>query len=222
MNKKANFLSILVGYLGAMLGLYGVICFNQYVLRSLPVAGRLACLITMYWLPALIPMIIMWKTKSKPANLGFTKENLPRQVLVGILLGVTMSLFFTLVPHLVGLGAFVDNGHRYQAFWPIISEFPYCILAVGAVEELLFRGFFYHKLHQLVSSEAAAILISSLLFGLFHIFGGNILQIIMTTLLGIFWCLCRKKIKYCTTLSLILAHGIYDAMISLWAFLFLQ
>ena len=222
MNKKKECIFLLVGYLGAMLGLYGVICFNQYVMMSLPLAGRMAAQITMYWLPALIPMIIMWKTKTKPADLGFTKENLLRQVLVGILLGVTMSLVFTLVPHLVGLGENVDNGRRYRFLWQFIYEFVYCILAVGTVEELVFRGFLYCKIQQFFSSERVAILGSSLLFGLFHIFGGNIVQMIMTTFLGLFWCLCRKKFKNCTTLSLILAHGIYDGMISLWASLLLQ
>jgi membrane protease YdiL (CAAX protease family) len=221
MRKKANLLSILVGYLGAMLGLYGVVCFNQYILMTLPLWARMITMPIAYWLPALIPLIILRITRMKPAILGFSKADLPHQVLVGILLGIVMSLVFTLTPHLIGLGSFVDNGRRYKMLWQFVYEFGYCILAVGAVEELLFRGFFYHKLHQLVSSEAAAILISSLLFGLFHIFSGNILQIIMTALVGIFWCLCRKKIKFCTTLSLILAHGIYDGMISLWASLLL-
>ena len=222
MNKKANFLSILVGYLGAMLGLYGVACFNQYIWMTLPLWARMITMPIAYWLPALIPLIILRITRTNPAILGFSKADLPHQVLVGILLGIVMSLVFTLTPHLIGLGSFFDNGRRYKMLWQFVYEFAYFILAVGAVEELLFRGFFYHKARELFSSETAAMLISSLLFGLFHIFSGNILQVMMTTLLGIFWCLCRKKIKFCTTLSLILAHGIYDGMISLWASLLLQ
>ncbi|HOA32639.1 MAG TPA: CPBP family glutamic-type intramembrane protease, partial [Clostridia bacterium] len=57
---------------------------------------------------------------------------------------------------------------------------------------------------------------SSLLFGLFHIFNGNIVQVIMTSFLGVLFCLFREKIKGCTLLSLIIAHGSYNAMIVLW------
>jgi len=66
------------------------------------------------------------------------------------------------------------------------------------------------------NSKWFAIIISSLLFGLFHIFNGNIIQIFVTAFIGFLYCVFREKIKGCTLLSLIIAHGVYDAMIVLW------
>ena len=39
----------------------------------------------------------------------------------------------------------------------------------------------------------------------------------MTAGIGALFCLCRIKIKNCSTLSLVIAHGVYDAMITVWA-----
>lgn len=38
----------------------------------------------------------------------------------------------------------------------------------------------------------------------------------MTAILGLIFCVFREKIKGCTLLLLITAHGVYDAMIVLW------
>lgn len=46
--------------------------------------------------------------------------------------------------------------------------------------------------------------------------GGNIVQIISTGILGAIFCICRVKIKNCTLLSVIIAHGVYDALITVW------
>lgn len=133
-----------------------------------------------------------------------------------------MSLVLTLVPHLVGFGAYADNGKRYIHLWQFAYEFLYCIAAVGLVEEFIFRGFIYNKIKKISGNDMAAVIVSSVLFGLFHILNGSIVQMIMTALLGVLWCLCRLKIKNCTLLSLIIAHGIYDALITVFASIFLR
>ncbi|MBD5143894.1 MAG: CPBP family intramembrane metalloprotease, partial [Ruminococcus sp.] len=75
----------------------------------------------------------------------------------------------------------------------------------------------HEKIKGVFGSEAVAVIGSSILFGLFHILGGDIGQMLVTGFLGILFCLCRKKIKDCSTLSLIIMHGIYDALITVWA-----
>ena len=62
-----------------------------------------------------------------------------------------------------------------------------------------------------------AIIGSSVLFGVSHLFNGNIIQMLMTTGIGVFFCLCRLKIKNCSTLSLIIGHGVYDTLITVWS-----
>ena len=214
--KKKELVSLIIGYLGAFLGLFGVVSFNQFVLMSLPLGLRMASMIVIYWLIALIPVIVMAVRKDKFADYWNT-DKIGYQILTGVLIGIAMSLVLTLVPHLAGFGAYVDSGKRYIYLWQFVYEFFYCTAAIGFVEELVFRGFVYNRIKNISRNEIAAVIGSSVLFGVFHLFGGNIVQMIMTAFIGAFFCLCRLKIKNCSVLSLIIAHGIYDALITVWA-----
>lgn len=215
-NKKIV-TQLIIGFLGAMLGLFGVIAFNQYLLMGLPMGARMVLMIVAYWVIAVIPFSVMLFARDNLTDYGFVKEKIGAQVLVGILLGVIMSFVLTLLPTLLGMGDWVDNGHHYQYVWQFAYEFLYCIVAVSLVEEFVFRGFIFAKIKRISGSANVAIIISSVLFGLFHLLGGSIIQVIVTGVLGMFFCVCREKIKNCTLLSLILAHGIYDALITVWA-----
>jgi hypothetical protein len=104
----------------------------------------------------------------------------------------------------------------YTKAWQFTYQFVYDIIGVALTEEFIFRGYIFKKLLEIRNSRRFAILISSLLFGLFHIFNGNLIQVFMTAFLGFLFCMLREKIKGCTLLSLIIAHGIYDALIVLW------
>lgn len=219
--RKKELLSLVIGYPGVLLGTYGVISFHKFVLISLPLWLRMVSMIVIYWLIALVPIIVMLVCKDKFSDY-WSNDRIGRQILAGVLIGAAMSLVLTLVPHFVGFGAYVDNGKRYTYLWQFAYEFLYCIAAVGLVEEFIFRGFIYNKIKKISGNDIAAVIVSSVLFGLFHILNGNIVQMIMTALLGALWCLCRLKIKNCTLLSLIIAHGIYDALITVWASVFLQ
>ena len=219
MNKKKEWIYLIVGFLGSMLGLLGVVSFNQFVLMSLPLGSRMVSMIFVYWLIALVPAIVMVVRKDKLTDYGFSKRKLPFQIIVGVIIGAVMSLILTLIPHLLGFGEYVNSGKGYEYLWQFIYEFFYCIFAVGFVEEFVFRGFIYEKIKSIGQNNRIAIIGSSVLFGLFHLFGGNIIQIVMTACLGAFFCFCRLKIKYCSTLSLIIAHGVYDALITVLAFI---
>lgn len=221
MSKKKEWICLIVGFLGALLGLYGVVAFNQFVLMSLPLALRMISMIVVYWLIALIPIIVMLVNKDKLADYGFCKDKIGVQIVVGILIGIGMSFILTLVPHLFGLGAYVDSGQRYRYLWQFIYEFFYCIFAIGFVEEFVFRGFVYEKIKSIGQKDMIAIVGSSVLFGVFHLFSGNIIQMVMTACIGAFFCFCRLKIRNCSVLSLIIGHGIYDALITVWASLLL-
>ena len=217
MSKKKEWICLIVGFLGAMLGLYGVVVFNQFVLSLLPLGLRMVGMVFIYWLIALIPIIVMPVNKDKLADYGFRSDKKKFQVITGILIGVAMSFVLTLIPHLLGLGKYVDSGERYQYLWQFIFDFFYCIVAIGFVEEFVFRGFVYEKIKAISQKDMTAIIGSSVLFGIFHLFSGNIVQMIMTSCIGAFFCFCRLKVKNCSTLSLIIGHGVYDALITVWA-----
>lgn len=217
MSKKREWIGLVIGFLGAILGLYGVVLFNQFVLMALPLGVRMVSMILVYWLIAVIPIIVMMVHKDKLTDYGFSKSKISVQIIVGILIGIAMSITLTLIPHLFGFGKYVDSGKRYIYLWQFIYEFIYCILAIGFVEEFVFRGFVYEKIKRISQNDLIAIISSSVLFGIFHLFSGNIVQMIMTACIGAFWCFCRLKIKNCSLVSLIIAHGVYDALITVWA-----
>ena len=221
-DKTLAWVGLIIGLIGIFSALFGVVAFNRYVVMLIPLIPRMITVIVSYWIVAAVPILVMIFSKDKVSDLGFTKEKIGFQILIGVLLGIGMSLVLTLVPHLAGFGDYVDNDHRYKYLWQFIYEFFYCTAAVAAVEELCFRGFVFSKVKKISDKEIVAIIVSSVLFGLFHIASFNVAQLIITTLLGLFWCICRKYIKNCTTLSLIICHGIYDAMITVWIFVFIK
>lgn len=219
-SKRKHLMELIVAYGGALAGAVFVLRFHQNVLGNLPIILRLPCMVFFYWLIALIPWIVMKLSGDKLHNYGFIPNVIGKQVVSGIIAALAMSFLFTLLPHMIGMGDYVDNGSRYRYFQQYLFEFVYCIVSVGAVEEFVFRGVLYFKIKEIFGREWIAIVLSSALFGLFHIFQGNLIQIVVTALLGIVFCLLRLKIRGFTTLSLILAHGIYDALISVWASIF--
>lgn len=218
--KHKEFICLAVGFLGALLGLCGILAFNQFILMSLPLGVRMAGMILSYWLMALIPVIVMLVCKDKLSDYGFEKNKIGYQIAVGVVIGVALSFVLTLTPHLLGFGEYVDNGKRYRYLWQFIYEFVYCIFAVGLAEEFVFRGFIYEKIKRISQKDIVAIICSSVLFGASHLLGGNLVQMFVTAFLGAIFCLCKLKVKNCTTLSLIIAHGIYDALITVWAYVF--
>ena len=217
MSKKKEIISLIIGFVGSVAGLYGVVSFNRFVLMSLPIVIRMVCMILTYWLIALIPAIVMIVNKDKLTDYGFSKEKIGMQIIVGILIGTVMSVLLTLIPHLIGFGEFVDSGKRYKYLWQFIYEFFYCIFAIGLVEEFVFRGFIFEKIKRVAGKDIIAVIISSVFFWVFHFFGGNLVQMVMTACIGAFFCFCRLKIKNCSTLSLLIGHGVYDALITVFA-----
>lgn len=209
-------IQIVIAIIGVVAGLLGVDAFNQYVLMSLPLIVRMVLMIVTYFLIAVVPFGIVIFNKDKWTDFGFSKEKLGTQVLIGLLIALCMSFVFTVIPHLAGKSDWANNQHQYQYMWQFIYDFVYFIFSVALVEEFVFRGFFYKKFETLFGSTVGAIIGSSVLFGLSHFSGGNIVQILLTGIIGTIFCICRVKIKDCTLLSVIIAHGVYDALITVW------
>lgn len=221
MKKKNLVVECVIGIGWSILTLWGVICFNRFVLMKLPLLLRMELSIVLYLCMAAGPLLVMLLAKDTWADYLFSKEKIGAQILIGVGIGVAMSMVLTLPLFLTGHGEWSDNGKHYQFLWQFLYELVYCVGAVALTEEFIFRGFLYHKLHALSASHRVAILVSSLAFGLFHIFAGSLVQVFMTSLIGLALCLVRHKVKHCTTLSLIIGHGLYDFLITVWVNVFL-
>lgn len=222
MDRSKSIINLSLGYSGAIAGFFIVVLISRNFLIIVPLLLRMPLMIAVYWIPALASLYLIMRDNISSYDLGFRKGHELRQIITGIITGIILSLFLTLIPHILGYGDYADNGRRYRYFWQYLFEFIYCISAVGAVEELIFRGYIYSLLKKISKSQLMPVLLSSLLFGFSHFMNGNMMQVVMTFILGCIFCLMRLKIKNCTTLSLIICHGVYDAMISVWASLLLK
>lgn len=217
MEKRKLIVNLILAVVGVILGLAATNLFLSALLMELPLGVRMVTMPLVYWLIAVVPLILKAVNRERCSEYGFTRNRLFLQILTGIGIAFVMSALLTLLPHLIGYGELVSSGKSYQHLWQFLYELFYTVFAIGAVEEFVFRGFFYHKVKQLTSSEITTIIVTSILFGCFHLFSGNIIQMIVTGCIGAVFCICRLKIKNCSTLSLILAHGIYDWLIVVWA-----
>ena len=219
---KANrneLLLLMLAAVGVFGGIVTVNIFNKSVFVKLPIAARMPLIFLLEWVLMLVPAMIMILRDESLGEFLPKKEKLGRQILTGLGIAAVMSVVMTLVPHLAGFGKYVESGYFYTEPWQYIFYFFQCVFAIALTEEFIFRGYFYSRIDR-IFGETAAIAGSSVLFGLFHVMSGNIVQLFVTGLLGAVWCICRKKIPHCTLLSLIIAHGVYDFMIMVWQFVF--
>jgi hypothetical protein len=111
---------------------------------------------------------------------------------------------------------------KYSSVWVLLFYLIYDFLFVGFGEEFIFRGYFIQRLAVATKSDLFAIIFSSLLFGFWHFpRGHDVLQVIMTSLIGLFYGLSKYKIKNCSTVSVSVAHGLHDAAIALLSYFLL-
>ncbi|MDR2658243.1 MAG: CPBP family intramembrane metalloprotease [Oscillospiraceae bacterium] len=147
------------------------------------------------------------------AALGYSNEAMGLQFTWAAGLFAILAALFVGLPALLGYDVL---GER-DALWFAV---PYQMLLVGFSEETLFRGYFLLQLLKLTRSNAAAIIISSLMFGAWHAVGPlvsgaglPIMQIIVTAIIGAILAVPRVYARHCTTLSAALAHGAYNSLI---------
>ena len=212
--SRKNLLLLTIAVICQFIIAFGVVLFNQNLLMNFPLGARMVYMLISQWLFLIVPIIFMIRGKETAGSIGFTAVKIPLQIFIGVMLGIAMCLIFTIVPILLGYKDMVSST-RYTEIWQFAYQFLYSIFAVALVEEIFFRGYLFKKLLDIKNTKWFAIIISSIIFGLFHIFQGNIIQLFVASILGILFCLFREKIKNCSLLSLIIAHGIYDALIIL-------
>ena len=215
--KRRCALRLAVALVGAFAALCGVMLFFRHLLPGIPQPYRAILVFFMQWIPAAPAFFLALLDKEKMRDYGLAAHRLGAQIGAGLLLAGVMSLVLTVIPIVLGFRSLVGST-SYTQPWQVAYEFAYCILGIALAEEFLFRGYLFNKLEALSGSRALAIGASSALFGVYHLFSGNLIQVVGTGLIGLFLCLCRERIKNCTLLSLILAHGVYDALITLWVF----
>lgn len=215
MKNKKTIIEIIVTIFSVFALEYGLIFFNRYILMNLPLIARMILMIIMYWLIAIVPIMICIKNKNKLIDIGFNKNKILKQIIVGIVIALIMSLLFTFIPILIFGKENTYTGYNYKYIWQYVYQFFYLIVGVSLTEEFIFRGYLLNNLKKINNNKIIPIIVTSLLFGLFHIFSGGIIQVFITSLIGLIFAICKEKVKDCSLLSIIIAHGIYDWLIVL-------
>jgi membrane protease YdiL (CAAX protease family) len=148
--------------------------------------------------------------KRRFAELGFTAKNLSKQLLWAGAIFLMLTVYMTVWALFVGLENYI--GTEKQPLW---FALPQKIIFVGFAEETLFRGYILGAIKRISGSAVAAVILSSLLFGAFHIINGNLIQAVNTSLIGLIFAIPFVKAKNCSLLSVALAHGFYDALLDI-------
>lgn len=210
-----SIIQLMVTIIGVFITLFGITMFNRLLLMQFPIGVRMLLMVVTQWSIMLVPAILIRINKEKFSDFWMITENIPHQILIGVILALLISLFMTIIPILFGFKEMIGST-SYSQPWQFVYEFIYRIIGVALAEEFVFRGYIFNKLLEIKDSRWFAMIVSSMIFGLFHIFHGNLIQIIMTTIMGLLYCVLREKIKNCTLLSLVITHGLYGGMITLW------
>ncbi|MCL2050634.1 MAG: CPBP family intramembrane metalloprotease [Lachnospiraceae bacterium] len=214
--KKKNVIQIIITFAFTLLTLLFISWVNN-IASNAQVALRLILPIVAWW-PMLIPVIFfMRRDKETVKEIGFLKDKILLQILMGVIVAVGSLVIFIVLPALFGINmSYVGN----LDIFAILYQFIYMMLAVALIEEIICRGYLFKKLLAINGSKWFAILVSSALFGLLHIFNWSLFQIIVTAVIGLYWCICREKLKHCTLLSLIIAHALHNTIHPIFTALF--
>jgi len=121
-------------------------------------------------------LFLIWRNGEPFARIGWNIENLPSDVILGVVL---------FVPVLVGVGLLGSGlsalGIRASSMTPSFLQFQgpaqaglafVLVIVVALAEETIFRGYLVTRLQEVTSSPLAAVLISSAIFSMGHGYEG--------------------------------------------------
>lgn len=194
-----------------------VVAAAPLVLKFVPNdTGKMILKPVFYLLLLGVPLVLCRILKNPIGSLGYHRDSILKQVGVGVALFAVLAVLLTGVVLALGDHRNMLLGAKKSGLTIIVYNLFYDLFIVGIGEETLFRGYFLERFRTLTGSGAAAVALSALLFGIWHYPGGqDVLQVLLTAVLGAFWGLARIKIKDCSTLSVGIAHGLYDSYLIL-------
>lgn len=146
-------------------------------------------------------------------DLGFYKQKMLFQILIGLAIAVVMAFVIGALPILISGGEASLIGGRPSsgglAAYAIITD----IIFIGTMEELIFRGYIQRRINELTKYKFIGVLVAAALFGLWHIINGAWIQVLFTFVIGAVFGFMREYIKNCSLLSVMVCHGVYDALL---------
>ena len=156
-------------------------------------------------------LYLLWRSGLGPAQIGLGRIQLRADVLGGLGLALLIGLpglAFYLFSRVLGMNASVEPAELYDTWWRI----PVLLLvafANGWAEEVIVVGFLLTRLRQLRFSPVAAVIVTSVLRGLYHLyqgFGAGLGNLAMGLVFGYVY------VRTGRLWPLIVAHALIDAV----------
>lgn len=159
----------------------------------------------------LLGLYLLWRTGIRPSGIGLGRLRWRPDVLGGLglaaLIGVPGLLLY-LAGRALGVNADVEPSALHDSWWRI----PVLVLSAfanGFAEEVVVVGYLITRLRQLGFSPARAVLISSALRGVYHLyqgFGAGLGNMVMGLVFGYAWCRTGRL------WPLVIAHGVINTV----------
>ena len=225
MSKKAMQALRIISVAAAVLLIVTIFAACSPYLFSLNIAIPVKMLIE--WSPYILMVGIvagMCKIQKKPlgVGLGFNRVKISRQLVIAALIFAVTITLFTVIPLLLVTDKSNMLGQKPRSLFILVYQIFKLIIFVGLGEEIIWRGYMFEEIKGLTSSGVWTVVISSVLFGIWHYpIGQNILQVLVTAILGLIYGFARLKIRNCTTLSVGIAHGLHDSFIAVLSYMLL-
>ena len=154
---------------------------------------------------------LLWRSGFGPSQIGLSRPRWRPDLLGGLGLAALIGLpglALYLLSRILGMNASVEPAELYDTWWRI----PVLLLvafANGWAEEVIVVGFLITRLRQLRVSPVAAVIASSVLRGLYHLyqgFGAGLGNLAMGLVFGYLY------VRTGRLWPLIVAHGLIDAV----------
>ena len=185
--------AFLFGLISRFLGVYGSI-----------ISGFI------YYTCLVIIMAYMVKRVEKHTfvSKGLSLHSIVKDVILGI--GIFVVLVIIFYSYFFVLYGVKPNFVHLTLFETILRAI-YFIWFVGFAEELIFRGYLLDRFKELLNSKIYAILLSSLLFALWHYpVSYNFGQVVFAFFFGIILSTIRVISKREVMVALVIGHGLYN------------
>lgn len=132
-----------------------------------------------------------------------------KQYLIGICIALILSLCIAFIPAL--LGTSLIGQHTDFSWSSFLFNLFFYMIIIGPVEELIFRVYLQETFIGFFDKNKwIGVIISSLIFGLWHFINGSFIQVLFTFGIGLVFGFSKYLIKNCKYLGLAVGHGLYD------------
>lgn len=189
----------------------GVVTFSSRFLKYIDVLWlKISAIVFLNLLNGAIAYISMRNMKML-ISVDFSNK---KQYLIGGGIALALSAAIAIIPALCGF-SLVGN-HKNFSWFDLVYGFLFNMLIIGPVEELICRVYLQNAFVSIFSRyKWMGVVMAALLFGLWHLFNGNLFQMLFAFGIGLVFGFAKYKIKDCTYISVALGHGLYDFLITL-------